>query len=83
MNFNDSIRSSKDEYLALAGWVRAATLAALDQLRDADFDKPVTAKVPPFVKCVGDCFAIIVPHWTLHAGQWVVLRRKLGRARMF
>ncbi len=74
---------SKDEYLQLAAQVRAATLAALDRLEESDFDKPVTARVPPFIKCTGDCFTTIGPHWSLHAGQWVVLRRKLGRARMF
>jgi hypothetical protein len=74
---------SKEQYLRLAQTVRASTLAVLEQLSESDFDKPITARVPPFVKCVGDCFATIGPHWTLHAGQWVVLRRKLGRARMF
>ena len=86
----DSVPSSnpadyltKDEYLQLAKQIRTATLGALDRLNDADLDKPVTARVPPFVKCAGDCFATIGLHWSLHAGQWVVLRRKLGRARMF
>lgn len=74
---------SKEEYLRLAKDIRAATLRALDRLSDIDFDKPVSGRVPPFVKCVGDCFITIGNHWTLHAGQWVVLRRKLGRQRMF
>jgi hypothetical protein len=74
---------TKEEFIELAKQVRAATLEALDRFNDADFDKPVAARVPPFVKCAGDCFATIGPHWALHAGQWVVLRRKLGRARMF
>jgi hypothetical protein len=73
---------SKDEYLQLAQKVRAGTLAVLDRFIDADFANPVTARVPPFVKCAGDCFATIAPHWTLHAGQWVILRRKLGRPVM-
>jgi hypothetical protein len=74
---------SKDEYLRLAKQVRDGTLQVLDRFSDDDFDKPVTARVPPFVKYAGDCFATIGPHWSLHAGQWVVLRRKLGRPRMF
>jgi hypothetical protein len=73
---------SKEVYLELAQKTRAGTLAALDSFPDADFDKPVTARVPPFVKCAGDCFATIAPHWTLHAGQWVILRRKLNRPVM-
>jgi hypothetical protein len=74
---------SKDEYLKLAKTVRAATLKALDNVNDADLDKPVTGRVPPFVKCAGDCFVTAGGHWILHAGQWVVLRRYLGRDRKF
>jgi hypothetical protein len=74
---------SKEEFLQLAGEVRAATLRALDTLQEVDFDRPVSARVPPFVKTVGDCFATIGPHWSVHAGQWVVVRRKLGRPVLF
>lgn len=74
---------SKEEYLNLAKSIRAATLKVLDQQSEADLDKPVSARVPPFVKTAGDCFATIAPHWTLHAGQWVAFRRAFGRPRMF
>lgn len=74
---------SKDEYLRLAKEVRASTLAALEKQSDADLDKPVTGRVPPFIKTAGDCFVLVGPHWASHAGQWVVLRRKLGRPVMF
>jgi hypothetical protein len=74
---------TKQEYLRVAGDMRAGTLKVLDKLSDADFDKPVTGRVPPFVKRVGDSFVTIGNHWSSHAGQWVVLRRKLGRPRMF
>jgi hypothetical protein len=74
---------SKDEYLKLAANVRAGTLKVLDRLSEADLDKPVTGRVPPFVKRAGDSFVTVGSHWSSHAGQWVVLRRKLGRPRMF
>jgi hypothetical protein len=74
---------TKEAYLRLAKDIRAATLTALDKLTPAEFDEPVTARVPPFVKKKGDAFMTIGGHWILHAGQWVVLRRKLGRERMF
>jgi DinB superfamily len=74
---------SKDEYLRLAKEVRANTLRALERLSDADLDKPATGRVPPFIKTAGECFVLIGPHWASHAGQWVVLRRKLGRPVMF
>jgi DinB superfamily len=74
---------SKDEYLKIASDARSNTLKALDQLSEADFDKPVIGRVPPFVKCAGHCFVTVGSHWVSHTGQWVVLRRKLGRPRMF
>jgi DinB superfamily len=74
---------TKEEYLQMARQVRAGTIAALESVSDDDFARPVTGRVPPFIKSVLDCFATIGPHWSLHAGQWVIIRRKLGRARMF
>jgi hypothetical protein len=74
---------TKQEYLDLAKSIRAATLKTLDGLSATDFDKPVAGRVPPFVKRAGDCFTIIANHWALHAGQWVILRRKLRRERLF
>lgn len=74
---------TKSGYLELAKTVRAATLKALDRLSPDDFDKPIEGRVPPFVKRVGECFALIPNHWALHAGQWVILRRKLRRERLF
>lgn len=74
---------SKDEYLRLAKEVRGSTLAALDTMGDADLDRPAAGRVPPFIKTAGECFVLIGPHWASHAGQWVVLRRKLGRPVMF
>ena len=58
-------------------------IEALERLSEADLDKPVTGRVPPFVKRAGDCFVTVGSHWSSHTGQWVVLRRKLGRPRMF
>ena len=74
---------TKQEYLDLAKSIRAATLKALDNLSPPTLDKPVEGRVPPFVKRVGDCFTLIANHWALHAGQWVILRRKLCRERLF
>lgn len=74
---------SKDEYLQLAKNMRAGTLRALEELSDVDLDKPVSGRVPPFAKRAGDCFVTVGSHWITHSGQWVVLRRKLGRERKF
>jgi hypothetical protein len=72
----------KEEYLALARQFRAATLAVVGDLPDAAFDQPVS-KVPPFIKTAGELFLFLGPHWIMHAGQWAVIRRTLGRAPLF
>ncbi len=74
---------SKDEYLKVRKDVRGQITAAVQGLSAEDFDKPVTGKVPPFLKTVGDTLLFIGDHWIMHAGQWAVLRRTLGRKPLF
>lgn len=70
---------SKDEYLKLYGEVRAGTMAALAKLGDADLDKPGPEFTRQYAPTVGAVFQLQPQHWMMHAGQWAVLRRKLGR----
>ncbi|HEX3725811.1 MAG TPA: DinB family protein [Pirellulales bacterium] len=79
---NASSFLTKDEYLQVAKKVRANTLGVMQGLAPADFDKPASAG-PPFLKSVGDAFLFISGHWLMHAGQWVIVRRKLGRPPLF
>lgn len=73
---------TKDEYLKLAAGVRAQTLALLDSMSAADLDQPVE-KMPPTVKVAGDVYFFITLHWLMHAGQWPIIRRKMGRPPLF
>jgi hypothetical protein len=73
---------SKEEYLGLAKKVRANTLRVVERLAPGDFDKPATGG-PPFVQTVGDALLFISGHWIMHAGQWSVIRRKLGKLPLF
>jgi hypothetical protein len=73
---------SKDEYLQLAKKVRANSLGIVESLSVAEFDQPASGG-PPFVKSAGDAFLFISGHWLMHAGQWAVIRRKLGRPPLF
>jgi hypothetical protein len=70
----------KSEYLKLWSEQRAAALAALDSLTEADLDK--TSPVH-WVKTVGGLFNMLGIHPIMHAGQWAVVRRKLGRKPLF
>jgi uncharacterized damage-inducible protein DinB len=73
---------TKEQYLALARQTREGTLRLVAELPAAEFEKPVT-KVPPFIKTAGELLLFVGPHWIMHAGQWAVIRRTLGRAPLF
>jgi hypothetical protein len=74
---------SKDEYLGLYRQQRDATLKALNGLTEADFDRPAPESLRHFVETVGGVFMMQATHWLMHAGQWAVVRRKLGRKPLF
>ncbi len=74
---------SKDEYMKLMGEQRAATLALLDTLRDEELEKPAPDDLQKFGATVGAVIAGQSAHWMMHAGQWVIVRRQLGKEAMF
>jgi hypothetical protein len=74
---------TKAEYLSFYQQQRAATLKALDSLSASDLDKPAPEKYGAYVKNLGDMMSLQGSHWLMHAGQWAVIRRKLGRAPLF
>ena len=73
----------KSVYLDLAEQQRAATLKTLDKLTDADLDKPAPEKYKEWLKSTGDMISMQGSHWMMHAGQWAIVRRKLGKKAMF
>jgi hypothetical protein len=74
---------SKDEYLRLYRQQREATLKALDSLSEADLDRPAPERFRAYIETVGGVFVMHATHWLMHAGQWAVVRRKLGREPLF
>ncbi|MBX7167567.1 MAG: DinB family protein [Pirellulales bacterium] len=74
---------TKAEYLRLAESVRANTLEVVEKLAEGDADKSAGQGGPPFLQTVGDTLLFISGHWLMHAGQWAIVRRKLGRAPLF
>ncbi len=73
---------SLDEVIGAFKTTRAATLAALDSMSDADLDRPGKA-VPPemaqFFGNVGMCFVHTIYHSCIHTGQVTDARRAAGR----
>jgi hypothetical protein len=74
---------TKEEYLKVAKEQRAATLAALEKLSDADLDKPGPESMRAFCPTVASIFVLQGSHWLMHAGQWAIIRRKLGKPPLF
>ena len=70
---------SKAEYLALAKEVRRATLALLDKMSDADLGRASTGKMAKWTPTLADLFLLLSTHTMMHAGQFTVVRRKLGK----
>jgi hypothetical protein len=69
----------KDTYVELFDKVRAASQSALDACSDADFDKPSPESLRSFCPTMGDIFVLIASHPLMHAGQFVIVRRQLGK----
>jgi hypothetical protein len=70
---------SKAEYLELLATVRAATLAALGEVADEHLDAPAPEWIRQHFPTVGHMFTLIGTHPMMHAGQFAVVRRQLGK----
>jgi hypothetical protein len=70
---------SKQQYLDLFDKQRAATKAALATLPEADLDRPSPEKYRRMFPTVGSIFGLIAGHPLMHAGQFVTVRRQLGK----
>jgi hypothetical protein len=70
---------SKAAYSDLFDKVRAASLAALDSYPEGDLDKPAPESLRSFCPTMGEVFNLIAIHPLMHAGQFVIVRRQLGK----
>lgn len=71
--------ATKATYLDLFERVRAATLAALDETPEADLGRRGPESMPSYCPSVGALFNLLALHEMMHAGQWVAVRRTLGK----
>jgi len=70
---------TKQQYQELFQKVRQATSAALANLTDADLDRPSPERMRDHFPTVGHMLLLIASHPMMHAGQFVVVRRQLGK----
>jgi uncharacterized damage-inducible protein DinB len=75
--------ATKAVYLDLFNKVRQATANAVAKLSDSDLDKPTAGSMAKFAPRLGDLFQLLANHTMMHAGQFSVVRRKLGKPVLF
>lgn len=73
----------KADYERLAAATREATLSAITATPDADLDKPGPEEMRQYCPTVGAVLMLLGTHWMMHAGQFVPIRRKLGKPALF
>ena len=74
---------TKAEYLGLFNKVRQATIDAVAKLSEADLDKPTNGPVAQMAPTLGALLLLNANHAMMHAGQFSVVRRKLGKPVLF
>jgi uncharacterized damage-inducible protein DinB len=73
----------KSEYLGLMEKTQAATLAAIDATPEQDLDQPAPEAMRGYAPTKAAVLTLLGTHWLMHAGQFVPIRRKLGKPPMF
>ena len=74
---------SKEELMRLYRQQRDATLAALDNLDESALENEAPESMRSYAPTVATAFIMQDTHWMMHAGQWAVARRNLGRPPLF
>ncbi len=69
----------KSEYEALYKKLDAAVVAAIDKMTETDLDQPSPENWRSMFPRMGDMMVLLVSHSLMHAGQWVPVRRALGK----
>jgi hypothetical protein len=74
---------SKEVYLGLAAKVKDATLAAIEAIPDSRLDDPSPEAMREYCPKVSSVLSLLGTHWMMHSGQFVAVRRKLGKPAIF
>lgn len=74
---------TKEDFLRLMNEQREGTVAALAELNDDDLERPSPDSFRDYAPTVGATFDLQASHWMMHSGQWVIVRRVLGRDPLF
>jgi hypothetical protein len=73
----------KADYLGLMDRMKAASLATIDATPEEDLDQPGPESMREYAPTVAAVLTLFGTHWLMHAGQFVPIRRKLGKAALY
>jgi hypothetical protein len=73
----------KEALLAVFREQRPALLAALASVPASDLDRPAPPQYQEYAPNWGALFELAGSHWLMHCGQWVVVRRQLGKKALY
>ncbi len=74
---------TKAVYIDLLDKVRETTHQAISGLSDKDLDRVTTGSMAPWAPTLADFILLLSNHALMHAGQFTVVRRKLGKPILF
>ena len=69
----------KTELMEIHRNQRKAIAEVLAGLSDEQLGAPSPESMQSYAPTVASAFSMLGSHWLMHAGQWVVVRRELGR----
>ena len=75
--------ATKEVYLDLSAKIKEASLAALDAIPDNTLEEPGPEPMREYAPTVAAVLSMLGAHWLMHSGQFVAVRRKLGKAPLF
>jgi hypothetical protein len=74
---------TKAEYVDLLTKVRETTLAGVGRLSDAELETASTGPMAQWAPTLGSLLLLTANHTLMHAGQFSVVRRKIGKPVLF
>ncbi len=77
------MRWTVNDYKTLIEETRAASIAGLAKLSEADLDAPSGGNLASMAPKIGNLFELAAQHFLMHSGQVSVIRRKLGKPVLF
>jgi hypothetical protein len=73
----------KTDYLGLVEQAKTSALAAVDATPEDALDAPGPEAMREYAPTIASVLTLLGTHWLMHAGQFVPVRRKLGKPALF